>query len=267
MHIVIFFLVGVAVLGGFFTQAETPPAEMTVEPLPGRPQTIHPTVVPASKIQQDRMVKQNFDYSCGSAALATLLNYYIGEELTEKQVIAGLLKYGDKEAIASRRAFSLLDMKRFVEVLGYKGTGYKATLDDLKSLGRPAIVPVTVFNYRHFVVFKGIAHGHVLVADPYWGNTSYTLAEFESHWYLNSLFMVYPKHDGETLDALRLREEELRFIDEDTLRSTILSGEKPWPGEREWELDKSMPDDSVGQSKRFDSVRVIQAPEPATESP
>jgi predicted double-glycine peptidase len=266
VHIVIFFFVGVAVLGGFFHQAETPPSELAVEPMPGSSQRLHAPVVPASEIRQEHVIKQNFDYSCGSAALATLLNYYIGEELSEKQVIAGLLKYGDKEAIASRRAFSLLDMKRFVEALGYKGAGYKATLDDLKSLDRPAIVPVTVSDYRHFVVFKGIAHGHVLVADPYSGNTSYTLAEFESHWYLNSLFMVQPKHDSETLDALRLREEDLRFIDEDTARSMIFPDDS-WPGEREWELHKSIPRDDLGQSKRFDSVRVIQAPEPNTESP
>lgn len=266
MHIVIIFFIGVAVLGGFYHQAETPLAEMAIEPAPGSSQRIHPLVVPASELRQEHVVKQNFDYSCGSAALATLLNYAIGEELTEKQVIAGLLKYGDAEAIASRRAFSLLDMKRFVEALGYKGAGYKATMDDLKTLDGPAIVPVTVFNYRHFVVFKGIAHGHVIVADPYWGNTSYPLAEFEAHWYLNSLFMVTPKNGGARLNALRLKEEDLRFIDEDTAR-TIISKDSPWPGEREWELDKSMPRDDVGQSKRFDSVRVIQAPEPTTESP
>lgn len=267
MHIVLFFLVGVAVLGGFFHQTETPPSEMAVAPVPGSSQKIYATVVPASQLKEDNVIKQNFDYSCGSAALATLLNYYIGEDLTEKQVIAGLLKYGDKEAIAQRRAFSLLDMKRFVEALGYKGAGYKATLDDLKTLDRPCIVPVTVFNYRHFVVFKGIAHGHVLVADPFSGNTSYTLADFEAHWYLNSLFMVSPKKGGAVLDALRLKEEELRFIDEDTARDTIFSRDSSWLGEREWELDKSMPRDDVGQSKRFDSVRVIQAPEPVIENP
>jgi uncharacterized protein len=267
MHIVIFFFISVALMGGFYHQADTPQAEMAVLPVPGRPESLYATVVPASKIQQDRMVKQNFDYSCGSAALATLLNYYIGEELTEKQVIAGLLRYGDKEAIVSRRAFSLLDMKKFVEVLGYKGAGYKATLDDLKSLDRPCIIPVTVFDYRHFVVFKGISQGHVFVTDPYWGNTSYPLAEFEAHWYLNSLFMVYPKSGGGELSALRLKEEDLRFIDEDTARDTIFASDPRWLNEREWELEKSLPRDTVGQSKRFDSVRVIQAPEPTTGNP
>ena len=267
MHIVLFFFIGVAILGGFYHQADTPAAEMAVAPLPGSSQKMYATVVPASQLKENNVIKQNFDYSCGSAALATLLNYSIGEELTEKQVIAGLLKYGDKEAIAQRRAFSLLDMKRFVEVLGYQGAGYKATLEDLKTLDRPCIVPVTVFQYRHFVVFKGIAHGHVLVADPYSGNTSYTLADFEAHWYLNSLFMVSPKHGGKTLSALRLKEEDLRFIDEDTARDTIFSHGPPWPGERPWELEKSIPNDAVGQSKRFDGVRVIQAPEPVTQSP
>lgn len=267
MHIVIIFFIGVALLGGFYHQAETPQGEMAVVTAPGQSAKLYTTVVPASKIQHDRMVKQNYDYSCGSAALATLLNYAIGEELTEKQVITGLLRYGDKEAIITRRAFSLLDMKRFVEVLGYKGAGYKATLDDLKSLDRPCIIPVTVFDYRHFVVFKGITQGHVFVADPYWGNTSYPLAEFEAHWYRNALFMVYPKNGGREFSALRLKEEDMRFIDEDTARDTIFARNQPWLSEREWELEKSIPRDTVGQSKRFDSVRVTPVPEPPSENP
>ena len=170
---------------------------------------------PHSDILDERIVHQNFDYSCGSAALSTLLNFYLGEKLSEKQVIHGLLRYGDSEQIAERRAFSLLDMKKFVKVLGYKGIGYKAELVDLEELGTPCIVPIKLMGYRHFTVFKGIYKGHIFLADPFKGHTSYTLAEFEDMWYQNVIFVVYPE-GAKTRQGLALKEEDLRFVDEDS---------------------------------------------------
>ena len=179
-------------------------------------------------MKDENIVKQQFDYSCGSAALATLLNYYLGENFTEEQVIQGLMEYGDIKQLEERRAFSLLDMKRFVTVLGYQGTGYTAELEDLKKLDKPCIVPIEFFGYRHFVVYRGIYGDHVFFADPFMGNISFTLSEFEEMWHRNIVFIV--TDGGVTMDALLLKEEDLRLVEiirtSDALpehaRSTIL---------------------------------------------
>lgn len=262
MHIVLIFLIGVAVLGGFYNIAEPPQNEMRIAPAGQPAATVYSPVVPASVVNKTRIVKQTFDYSCGSAALATVLNYQLGEDFTERQVIAGLMRYGDKNAIASRRAFSLLDMKRFVDTLGYRGVGYTATIDDLKTLGRPCIIPVTVFDYRHFIVFKGIHQGHVFVADPFSGNTSYTLADFTAHWYRQAIFVVYPQNEAFELHALRLKTEDLRFIDEDGARNTALAHDPGWPQAREWEAGKTLPREHTVESKHFSSFRTIEQPVP-----
>ncbi len=165
------------------------------------------------------VVKQKFDYSCGSAALATLLNYYLGERFSEQQVIQGLMHYGDAEKIQERRAFSLLDMKRFCEVLGYKADGYKADLDDLKSLHKPAIVPIELLGYKHFVIFRGIYKDHIFFADPYRGNSSYTIDEFLEIWSQNVIFVV--SSDAVHTNALRLKNEDLRIIDYDFTKDAI----------------------------------------------
>ena len=78
------------------------------------------------------IVRQAYDYSCGSAALTTVLNFYVGRSLTERQVMEGLLHYGESERIVERRAFSMLDMKRLVTALGYPSGGFKAEIEDLK---------------------------------------------------------------------------------------------------------------------------------------
>lgn len=71
---------------------------------------------PAVEDQFRGIVRQAYDYSCGSAALTTLINGYVGAQLTEQQTMDGLLRYGEYERIIERRSFSLLDMKRFNQV-------------------------------------------------------------------------------------------------------------------------------------------------------
>ena len=167
-------------------------------------------IKPFSDFKDENVVKQKFDYSCGSAALATLLNYSLGENLSEEQVMQGMFQYGDAKLIDQRRAFSLLDMKKFVEILGYKGAGYTADLEDLKKLNSPAIVPIAFYGYTHFVVYKGIYQGHIFFADPFMGNSSYPISRFLEMWYKNVVFVV---SDGEsTMSALKLKDQDLRII-------------------------------------------------------
>lgn len=220
MQVFIAFVLIVELVAGFFPKKTVPEGELNVMADDAAKVEVHPVVRPLSATQYGRLVKQTYDYSCGSAALATILNYQLGEDFTEKQVIQGLLQYGDAEKIAQRRAFSLLDMKRFVEVLGYRGVGYKAQIEDLEDLDRPGIVPIVIFGYRHFAVFKGVYGGHVFLADPWRGNISFPVAEFEKKWYKNVVFIVYPEGAPER-KALKLTEEDLRYIDEDQARRMI----------------------------------------------
>lgn len=167
-------------------------------------------VKPLSAFLEEGVVKQKYDYSCGSAALATLLNYYLNENLSEHQVIQGLMQYGDAKQIQEKRAFSLLDMKRFVSALGYKGAGYTAEIEDLKALKSPAIVPIDLYEYKHFVVYRGIYKDHVFFADPFLGNLSFPLSQFEKMWYQNIVFII-SKEDLK-LNALALKETDLRIV-------------------------------------------------------
>jgi len=221
-HLVIFigFLIAIALLNPFYPMQDAPQGEVrVVAGTQASPATLHPNLKPRAEFTDAHIVKQQFDYSCGSAALATLLNYYLGEKFTERQVIEGLVEYGDRKQIERLRAFSLLDMKRFVEKLGYKGAGYKAEIEDLRKLGKPCIVPVEIFGYNHFCVFRGIVQDHVFLADPYLGNVSFPLPQFSEMWQRNIAFVVT---DGDIVhSALMLKEEDLRFIDLDATRRAL----------------------------------------------
>jgi predicted double-glycine peptidase len=134
---------------------------------------------------------QNWDLSCGAAALATILNYQYGDPVSEREVAKGLIsrdKYiDDPSLVRTRQGFSLLDLKKYVDARGYRGIGYgKLDLYDLIERA-PLIVPIRVNGYSHFVVFRGTRSDRVLVADPAWGNRTLTIDEFEDAW------LAYPE--------------------------------------------------------------------------
>lgn len=215
------FAIVVGFTGSVYTLRDQPKSEINLAvPGPG-PGYIRAYVDPLTEIKKNHLIKQGYDFSCGSAALAIILNFYLGENFTEKQVIQGLIRYGDIEQITKRQAFSLLDMKKFVKVLGYQGDGYKVDLEDLKTLNTPCIIPIKIFDYRHFVVFRGVYKGHIFLADPWRGDISFTLDEFFDKWYEKVIFIVSSKDKEKVLTLLQLKEEDLNFIDEDGTRQII----------------------------------------------
>lgn len=140
------------------------------------------------------VVRQQYDFSCGSAALATLLRHHFGQvDVDEAKVFKGMYAHGDPAKIRAR-GFSLLDMKRFAEAQGFRADGYRLSLDQLTSAGRPAIVMVTHGPWRHFVVVKGARPGQVLVGDPARGIGVYDAAAFAKAW--NGVALLVEDADG-----------------------------------------------------------------------
>jgi predicted double-glycine peptidase len=94
-----------------------------------------------------------------------------------------------------RGGFSLLDLKRYADAQGLEGVGYMDLgLDHLIDMA-PAIVPVVVRGYPHFVVVRGRAADKVLIADPAFGNRTMDVQTFEEAWQGNIGFIVR-RRDG-----------------------------------------------------------------------
>jgi len=127
------------------------------------------------------VVRQEYDYSCGSAALATLLRYHYGRDVVERDVFLYMYENGNREAI-ERVGFSLLDMKRYLETHGFEADGFRMSLEALEEAAAPAIVVINLQGYRHFVVLKGMAGDRVLIGDPAQGLKTYSREEFTAMW-------------------------------------------------------------------------------------
>lgn len=173
-------------------------------------------VKPLAEQQFKNIVHQAYDYSCGSAALTTVLNGYLGRQFSERQVMDGLLKFGETEKIVQRRGFSLLDMKRLTTALGHPSGGYKGKFDDLKKLDHPAIVPIHYGGFKHFVVVKKYKEGRIFVADPALGNISFPEERFKQIWDNNVMFIVFP-NGFKPQSQLELTEADMRFVDDQTI--------------------------------------------------
>lgn len=134
-------------------------------------------------------IRQEFDYSCGSAALATLLHFHYGRPIGEEEIFKAMYLAGDQEKI-QKVGFSLLDMKTYLEQHGFKADGYRMTLDELQKSNTPAITVITIGPYKHFVVVKGVRDGRVLIGDPAQGLKTYPRADFEKMWN-GIVFMIH----------------------------------------------------------------------------
>jgi uncharacterized protein len=156
------------------------------------------------ELRDQYVVKQDTDYSCGAAALATLLTYYFGEENSEQQILelmnAGLTKV--EQARKHFKGYSLLDLQRAARLKGYQAAGFKLTVEQLTQLAAPVIVFVQPMGYKHFAVLRGVDRGRVFLADPIRGNLRMSIGRFLAEW--DGIIFVLGKAGEEALTTYPL---------------------------------------------------------------
>lgn len=153
--------------------------------------------VPTVSLREARFLttqRQQYDFSCGSAAVATLLTHHYGHRASEAEVFQAMYERGDRDKIR-REGFSMLDMKRYLDGLGFATDGVEATLDELAKVGIPAIALIQEHGYAHFVVVKGVREQQVLLGDPALGTRVVARADFERNWRNGILLVVNNRVD------------------------------------------------------------------------
>ena len=141
-------------------------------------------------IRDSRIIKQDLDYSCGAASIATILSEHYGLAITEEQI----LQIMDKKDM--RASFD--DMANALKEMGFRGVGYAASFEQLTKLKIPVIVYTKHRKDDHFSVLRGISRSTVWLADPSLGNRTYSKYQFLKMW--------------ETRDSLDLKGKILAII-------------------------------------------------------
>lgn len=138
--------------------------------------------VPVKSLKERKFLatrRQQYDFSCGSAALATLLSFHYEDRKDEATIFEAMYEAGDKEKIR-QEGFSLLDMKNYLETNGYRADGFKVSLEHLKKVGVPAIALINEKGYKHFIVVKGVSSTEVLIGDPFKGSRLVNREDFDA---------------------------------------------------------------------------------------
>lgn len=145
------------------------------------------------EIREADVVHQRWDLSCGAAALSTLLTYDFKDKTPETSIVVWLLHRTDPAKVRSRGGFSLLDLKRFALARGYRAEGFSdMSMEELAALKTPAITPIRVKGYDHFVIVRKVEGDHVFLADPGFGNVIMNGSRFSSIWKQGIVFIVHP---------------------------------------------------------------------------
>jgi len=147
--------------------------------------------------------KQQLDFSCGSAALASLLTFHYDDTVNEQSVFVDMYENGDQIKI-QKLGFSLLDMKNYLERQGYRSDGFKIDLDQLIIANVPAITIINNKGYMHFVIIKGVSEQEVLVGDPAIGVKVIPRDKFVKMWDHRILFLI---HDKQNIAANHFQDE------------------------------------------------------------
>lgn len=165
--------------------------------------------VKSMKLMSDEMrfkttVRQRYDFSCGSAAVATLLTHHYEAPTTEDHAMYFMYQRGEQEKIKAE-GFSMLDMKVYLEARGFLADGFEIEKDQFNKLvteSVPFIVLLQENGYNHFVVVKGASGRHVLIGDPSRGTRVMGLGEFEKLWGGRIAFLI---HSHQTVAKFNVR--------------------------------------------------------------
>ena len=121
------------------------------------------------------IVKQDYDYSCGAASIATLLNNFYGQNINEKDILDAMKK--------EEMAASFYDMQMVLPQFGFIAKGYALSFDELAKIKIPVIVYLHYRKNNHFSVLEGINHNTVLLSDPSLGHISMSREQFIQSWH------------------------------------------------------------------------------------
>src|SRR5258706_15019627 len=168
-------------------------AEVQITDFSGADYALHVTSLKEARFK--RTIKQQFDFSCGSAAVATLLTYQYGYPMNEQTAFVQMFERGNQDKIR-QEGFSLLDIRRFLAEHGFEADGFEVPLDKLAQTNTPAIVLITENGYHHFVVGKGLRDNRVLIGDPATGTRPIPRASFEAAWEDHVVFVIRNRHEA-----------------------------------------------------------------------
>jgi predicted double-glycine peptidase len=190
------------------------------------------------ELHEKNIVMQKRDFSCGAAALATVLQHYWGDPVTESRILEQFDDIFTPAEVQERikNGLTITDLRRAAVKLGYQSSIGTLRYEQLQESKVPLVVGITVGEFKHFVVYRGTDGYYVYLADPARGNIRVPASDFVKQWQKNAVLVVAKKgQEPKTWSPLSLRPEEtyhgelnrVEIQKQLTRRSVVLPAPKP----------------------------------------
>jgi len=174
-------------------------------------------------MRDERVVKQDLDYSCGAASLATVMQEFYGLEVSEDDILQRMEDDG---------AASFQDLSDVAWEYEFNARGLALDFEQLKTLKIPVIAYLRHQGDDHFSVIRGIdSDGLVWLGDPSWGNRKFSTEQFKAMWQTRDdanlkgkILVVIPENEETILiDRGFFRPPEMNnvFMDIITIRNLV----------------------------------------------
>ncbi len=175
------------------------------------------------EFKNENLTRQEYDYSCGSASLSTILKYYYSLDIDEKDILDAVLE--SKGYDISKKAkleeenttLSFFDLASYAQTKGFKAVGLALDMKSLSKLKAPVILFVKIRKNEHFSIYKNMDKNYVYMADPSFGNIKVKLSKFKEMFYQRDDL----KYPGKILAIIPIIDEQ-----KDDIRYSFMDIEK-----------------------------------------
>jgi predicted double-glycine peptidase len=166
--------------------------------------------VPYRELRYIEVVGQTDFYTCGPAAVATLLTYYYSIPTTEAEALELAEGFMRAQDLEPAKGINALALKQTLEAKGILTKGFRVKPEALKDYfdrgGLPLIAHLTE-PQKHFVVVVGFVGDQVVLGDPSWGRRTIPFSAFVKEHGYNEIVLVSLPSDPEIVRSAKERQK------------------------------------------------------------
>lgn len=184
------------------------------------------SITPYRTLRYEGTIGQTSYYTCGPAAVATLLVHYYGQATTENEI----LELSEKAMAGSdkkpeERGITALALRQALGSKGIRARGMRLTLESLTDYfqkgGLPIILHVTK-PQMHYVLAVGTVGDWVVLADPSWGRRVQLLSALLEEQGFSGVTLVPLPPEGFISTARKEQSETLTWAESRLARLNLM---------------------------------------------
>ncbi len=143
-------------------------------------------------------VRQQRDFTCGAAALASVLKYHYGMPVTEEMIFWIIVNRYKPEQLKQKAevGFSFEDLIFVAEKLGFKTQAAVVSAAELEKLNGPVILQMNMKRFDHFSVLRKKTADIAYMSDPLFGQITLDEKEFKAE-FKGAVLAIWPSYIGD----------------------------------------------------------------------